>query len=54
MTAAQARKVALYLLTVLVLWAVISHPARSTEFVGLGFEAVSGAVDGVGDLLTGR
>ncbi|ONK12679.1 hypothetical protein [Streptomyces sp. MP131-18] len=54
MTLAQARKIALYVLTVAAFYAVMTSPARSAEFVHLLFEALSGAADAVGDLLTGR
>ncbi|MGP4110429.1 hypothetical protein ACTWP5_05870 [Streptomyces sp. 4N509B] len=48
---AYARRAALYVLAVLLIYAVISFPDRSTEFVGLGFRAVSLAAEGLGDLL---
>ncbi len=51
MTLVQARRIALYLLAVAVLYAVVASPDRSADFVGLGFLAVSGAAEGVGDLL---
>ncbi|WP_183091500.1 hypothetical protein [Streptomyces radicis] len=51
MTIALARRAALYLLLVAVFAAVVLSPTRSAEFVALAFEAVSGAVDGVGDLV---
>jgi hypothetical protein len=53
MTLVQARRIALYLLAVLVLYAVIAAPERAADFVGLGFLAVSEAAEGVGDLLAG-
>jgi hypothetical protein len=49
-TLVRARRVALYLLAVGVLSAVVAYPDRSADFVGLGFLAVSGAAEGVGDL----
>jgi hypothetical protein len=51
MTLVQARRIALYLVAVAVLYAVVASPDRATDFVGLGFHAVSGAAEGVGDLL---
>lgn len=51
MTLAQARKLALYLLAVVVLYSIIAFPERATEFVGLAFVAISDAAEGVGELL---
>jgi hypothetical protein len=51
MTLVQARRIALYLLAVLVLYSVITFPERATDFVGLGFVGISDAAEGVGDLL---
>jgi hypothetical protein len=51
MTLVQARRIAFYLLAVFLLYAVIASPDGSADFVGLGFQAVSDAADGVGDLL---
>ncbi|MGP3966423.1 hypothetical protein [Streptomyces sp. 6N223] len=51
MTLVRARRIALYLLAVFLLYAVISSPDGSADFVGLGFQAVSDAAEGVGDLL---
>jgi hypothetical protein len=51
MTVAQARKTALYLVAVFVLYSVVIFPERATDFVGLGFLGVSDAAEGVGELL---
>lgn len=51
MTLVRARRIALYLLAVAVLYAVIASPDGSADFVGLGFQAISDAAEGVGDLL---
>lgn len=51
MTLVRARRVALYLLAVAVLYAVIAEPDGSAGFVELGLRAVSDAAEGVGDLL---
>jgi hypothetical protein len=51
MTLAQARKAALYLVLVFVLYSVITFPERATEFVELAFAAISEAGQGVGDML---
>ncbi|GAA1924933.1 hypothetical protein GCM10009716_36560 [Streptomyces sodiiphilus] len=50
---AYAKRIALYLLLVLALYAIIAHPVRSGEFVQLVFEAVSGAAHSTGRFLAG-
>ncbi|MFD3413709.1 MULTISPECIES: hypothetical protein [Streptomyces] len=49
---AQAKKIALYILVVFVLYSIITSPERSAELVGVGFEGVSGAAQSVGDFMT--
>lgn len=51
MTLAQVKKVALYLLFAVALYAVISFPGRATDFVQLAFEAVSAAGTGLGTFI---
>ncbi|GAB2915413.1 hypothetical protein [Streptomyces mayteni] len=53
MSMAQARRGALFLLSVLVFYAVVSYPSRSADFAELAFTAVAEAAEGVGDLVTG-
>jgi hypothetical protein len=49
---AQARKIALYMLVVFVLYTIITSPQRSAELVGVGFEGVSSAAQSVGDFMS--
>ncbi|MDT0493341.1 hypothetical protein ACIOD0_07980 [Kitasatospora albolonga] len=49
---AQARKIALYIVVVFVLYTIITSPQRSAELVGVGFEGVSSAAQSVGDFMT--
>lgn len=49
---AQAKKIALYIVVVFVLYSIITSPTRSTELVGVAFESVSGAAQSVGDFMT--
>ncbi|MFB8106207.1 MULTISPECIES: hypothetical protein [Streptomyces] len=49
---AQARKIALYIVVVFVLYSIITSPKRSAELVGVGFEGVSSAAQSVGDFMT--
>jgi Zn-dependent membrane protease YugP len=53
MTLARARRIGLYLISVAVLYAVVTQPVRSAEFAELAFTAVAGATEGVADLLSG-
>ncbi|MEU0162188.1 hypothetical protein ABZ154_25960 [Streptomyces sp. NPDC006261] len=49
---ALAKKIALFILVVFVLYSIITSPERSTELVGVGFEGVSSAAQSVGDFMT--
>ncbi|MET9927624.1 MULTISPECIES: hypothetical protein [unclassified Streptomyces] len=49
---AQAKKIALYIVVVFVLYSIITSPTRSTELVGVAFESVSSAAQSVGDFMT--
>lgn len=51
-TLVQVRRFALYVLAVAVLYAVVESPDRATEFVALGFQAISDAAESLGDLLS--
>ncbi|MEW2065905.1 hypothetical protein [Streptomyces sp. NPDC007346] len=48
----QAKKIALYIVVVFVLYTIITSPQRSAELVGVGFEGVSSAAQSVGDFMT--
>ncbi|NBM16451.1 hypothetical protein [Streptomyces sp. GC420] len=49
---AQAKKIALYMLLVFVVYSIITAPQRSAELVGIGFEGISDAAKGVGDFMS--
>ncbi|MFF4604047.1 hypothetical protein ACFY12_15145 [Streptomyces sp. NPDC001339] len=49
---AQAKKIALYLLIVFVLYTIITSPQRAAQLVQVGFEGISSAAQGVGEFMT--
>ncbi len=48
----QARKIALYMIVVFVLYTIITSPERSADLVQIGFEGVSSAAQGIGDFMS--
>ncbi|GGT22038.1 hypothetical protein [Streptomyces purpureus] len=48
----QAKKVALYIVVVFVLYTIITSPARAADLVQVGFEGISSAAQGVGEFMT--
>ncbi|MFB7559982.1 hypothetical protein [Streptomyces brevispora] len=48
----QAKKTALYLIVVFVLYTIITSPERAADLVLVGFEGVSSAARGVGDFMS--
>ena len=49
---AQAKKIALYMLIVFVLYTIITSPERAADLVQIGFEGISSAAQGVGRFMT--
>ncbi|GAA1188711.1 hypothetical protein GCM10009654_52880 [Streptomyces hebeiensis] len=49
---AQARKIVLYAVVVFVLYTIITSPDRAADLVGVGFEGISSAAQGVGEFMT--
>ncbi len=49
---AQAKKVALYMVVVFVLYTIITSPSRAADLVQVGFEGISDAAQGVGDFMS--
>ncbi|MBV1957352.1 hypothetical protein ACWHAO_13880 [Streptomyces albidoflavus] len=47
-----AKKVALYVVVVFVLFVIISDPKVAASYVELGFEGISNAASAVGDFMT--
>jgi hypothetical protein len=48
----QAKKIAIYVVTVFVLYTIINSPARAADLVQIGFEGISRAAQGVGEFMT--
>jgi hypothetical protein len=48
----QAKKIALYMIVVFVLYTIINSPDRAADLVQVGFEGVSSAAEGVGDFMS--
>ncbi|OKJ34521.1 hypothetical protein AMK22_18350 [Streptomyces sp. CB01580] len=48
----QAKKIALFVIVVFVLYTIITSPARAADLVQIGFEGVSSAARGVGDFMS--
>ncbi|NNJ07767.1 MULTISPECIES: hypothetical protein [Streptomyces] len=48
----QAKKIALYVVVVFVLYTIITSPDRAAELVGVGFEGISSAAQGVGEFMS--
>ncbi|MFI9077450.1 hypothetical protein ACIGW8_13320 [Streptomyces sioyaensis] len=49
---AQAKKIALYIVIVFVLYTIITSPKRAAGLVQIGFEGISSAAQGVGEFMT--
>ncbi|AJC57068.1 hypothetical protein ACH4YO_17820 [Streptomyces noursei] len=49
---ATAKKVALYLVVIFVLWTIIATPKRAAGLVQIGFEGISSAAQSVGEFMT--
>lgn len=50
--AVNAKKVAVYVLVVFVLYLIITDPAKAADYVQIGFEGISDAAKAVGDFMT--
>jgi hypothetical protein len=48
----QAKKIALYIVVVFVLYTIITSPAKAADLVQIGFEGISSAAKGVGQFMT--
>ncbi|MCF6525682.1 hypothetical protein [Streptomyces sp. JJ36] len=46
------KKVATYVVSVFILYTIITSPHRAAELVGVGFEGISSAAKGVGEFMT--
>lgn len=50
--AVNAKKVAVYVLVVFVLYLIITDPEKAGDYVTVGFEGISDAAKAVGDFMT--
>ncbi|GAA3198419.1 MULTISPECIES: hypothetical protein [Streptomyces] len=50
--AVNAKKAAVYVLVVFVLYVIITDPAKAADYVQIGFEGISDAAKAVGDFMT--
>ncbi|MDQ0843790.1 MULTISPECIES: hypothetical protein [Streptomyces] len=48
----QAKKIAVYVVVVFILYTIINSPDRAADLVGVGFEGISSAAQGVGEFMT--
>ncbi|EDY67097.1 conserved hypothetical protein [Streptomyces pristinaespiralis ATCC 25486] len=48
----QAKKIAVYIVVVFILYTIINSPDRAADLVGVGFEGISSAAQGVGEFMT--
>ncbi|GGZ17280.1 membrane protein [Streptomyces inusitatus] len=49
---AQAKKIALYIIVIFVVYTIITSPEKSADLVQIGFEGISSAAKSVGDFMT--
>ncbi|AIR99263.1 MULTISPECIES: hypothetical protein [Streptomyces] len=50
--AVNAKKIAVYLVVVFVLYVIITDPAKAADYVQIGFEGISDAAGALGDFAT--
>ncbi|GGX11369.1 membrane protein [Streptomyces malachitofuscus] len=50
--AVNAKKVAVYVLVVFVLYLIITDPEKAGDYVTVGFEGISDAAKAIGDFMT--
>ena len=50
--AVNAKKIAVYLLVVFVLYVIVTDPAKAADYVQIGFEGISDAAKALGDFAT--
>ncbi|WP_283519252.1 hypothetical protein [Streptomyces sp. H27-C3] len=48
----QTKKLALYVIVVFVLYTIITSPDRAADLVGVGFEGIASAAQGVGEFMS--
>ncbi len=50
--AVHAKKIALFVLVVFVLYVIITDPETAADYVQIGFEGISSAAGSIGDFMT--
>ncbi|MEU1301802.1 hypothetical protein [Streptomyces shenzhenensis] len=50
--AVNAKKIAVYVLVVFVLYVIITDPEKAADYVQIGFEGISDAAGAIGDFMT--
>ncbi|MET7480538.1 hypothetical protein ABZT17_40250 [Streptomyces sp. NPDC005648] len=50
--AVNAKKIAVYVLVVFVMYVIIKDPAKAADYVQIGFEGISDAAKAIGDFFT--
>ncbi|MEU5594036.1 hypothetical protein [Streptomyces sp. NPDC020298] len=50
--AVNAKKIAVYVLVVFVMYVIITDPAKAADYVKIGFEGISDAAKAIGDFMT--
>ncbi|MEU1051660.1 hypothetical protein [Streptomyces sp. NPDC005876] len=50
--AVNAKRIAVYVLVVFVLYLIITDPAKAADYVQIGFEGISDAAKAIGDFMT--
>ncbi|MER5495058.1 hypothetical protein ACWD6I_20130 [Streptomyces sp. NPDC002454] len=51
-TVVHAKKIALYVVVVFLLYVIITDPAQAADYVQIGFEGISNAAQAIGDFMT--
>ncbi|GAA2269123.1 membrane protein [Streptomyces ruber] len=50
--AVHAKKIALFVVVVFVLYVIITDPEKAADYVQIGFEGISSAAGAIGDFMT--
>jgi hypothetical protein len=50
--AVNAKKIAVYVLVVFILYVIITDPEKAADYVQIGFQGVSDAAKAIGDFMT--
>ncbi|MFE9255600.1 hypothetical protein [Streptomyces sp. NPDC006879] len=48
----ETKKIALWIVTIFVLYTIITQPAKAADFVQIGFQGISDAARGIGQFMT--